>query len=280
MGKAVWKSVSLTETVNVLAGHMTKALPVEVIRQDQVLYVKVQSSDDWICKAVSGCSRGRLPLRHLTPMLDNMKEAVLAAYRQESALADAQDIGDPPDPMLALEAELKASKSALADDLSTPPKKKSRRTRRSTEAHQDKSETQVVGHVCLTDVLSDDRLLSADDRVLFRDRKLRIMVSVQKHRYLYVAESDLDVMLRFLAALADRDGVPHADVNRTPSASCCEWFDVTSGRWCIRDSHSGQVKSSVVVTRFAANGSPLSAAAYKAEKERVRSELLGECRLP
>ena len=74
--------------------------------------------------------------------------------------------------------------------------------------------------------------------------------------------------------LVGRDGVPHADVSFKPEASCSEWFDVTTGCWSVRDSSTGQVRTSESVAKVSARGVPLEPSAYKQKKEEKRRTLL------
>ena len=110
-------------------------------------------------------------------------------------------------------------------------------------------------------------LLTKPECEAFRAISVQVLVSVDRHRY--VCGEDLEIFLRFLAVVADRDGVPHAEVNHQPPAMAAQWFDVPTGRWHVRES-TGQVRVSDPVPRTSSFGVPMSTQEYRESKEKGR----------
>ena len=259
MSRPSWKGSQFSTTLNVQVGFMAKAMPVEFIAKGEVNFVKILTTDDWLCRAVTGTGRGRLPLKHILPMVECMKDAVCSACRSEAKTADAAE-----DPMMLLgDLDDAHGVSALAD---TPGWI---RKRKKNNAPCDKRHTEVIGSIRLMDVLPDVRLLTKPEREAFHAISVQVLVSVDRHRYLYVCGEDLEIFLRFLAVVADREGVPHAEVNHQPPAMAAQWFDVRTARWHVRES-TGQVRVSDPVPRTTSFGVPMSTQEYRESKEKAR----------
>ena len=109
----------ISDAVTLQDGYLRHATIVPALNRQTNRYILLEHSD-WVCKAVSGKSRGRTPLRHATTLckLREIAACRLLQSRRASALAD--------DPLAVCEC-------AEGDMLSTP----SKRRRASLPAAQD-----------------------------------------------------------------------------------------------------------------------------------------------
>ncbi|MCP4245175.1 MAG: hypothetical protein GY772_31940 [bacterium] len=262
----------MRETVVVHAGHMTKPQAAEAVRRGDCLFIGITITADWLCRALLGQSRGRHPLRDLSPTLTSIKNAALRLFHAANGRgAKASEAKEEAmrDPMEALAP----GSSALADDLETPRKGRKRMRRDGDRCEM--SGTEIVTLVQVSDVVEESRRLPAGVGGHLVGKSLRVLVVVTTHKKLYVSAEDLDSLLELLSCLVVRDGATEGDAAAAPAASCMEWFDPILSCWNVREEPGKEVRRSRPVPRVHANGTPLSLDEYAAAKTARLCEMRG-----
>ena len=263
----LFRSAIIEQTTTVKAGYLSKPMPVGAVLHPSGTFIHVSSSNDWLCRALTGKSNSSAPLKGCGDFLHSLASVTFGADSTSTALAV-----DEPDPMEELMQDGGPSGGRPKEDAALEtPKKRSRK-------HLTQAELEFMTVVRLSDVVDDIHIFQESERSQVSGKSLRVLIKTNRRRSLYVHEKDLDLCLLVLRRHVERMGVPHTDLSEEVSAlaDAPEWFDTRTSRWHVRVGNSGQVIMSDPVRRKGSDGKPLKAEVFKSLKAAALAELKGD----
>ena len=240
-----FRAADIGSTTTVQVGYMNKPSVVTSLLRDQVVFIHVNMSLDWVGRALLGAGRSTSPLKGYTLMIDRLMTREYCAS-QVSAVSALAEI----DPMEELQG-------AVGEDTTTPVEPPSKRSRKRLTI----ADKETFHSVRLVDVVDELGVFQKPEREKVEAGVLRILVKTNRRRMIYVLSCDLDLCLLVCLRQTERMGVPHIEVPKEKSAlaDAPGWFDAVTSRWHVRVPNTDVVLVSEAVRRTGANGLPLEA---------------------